>query len=158
MSDPTDLEPMGWAALAESDDWWRTKFAQSRNLALLAEHLELPIEDVHARLQMTGLELRGIIPRGGQLRLFELPKRRLRRWEIAVDWEPKSCRVGVFEVVAYATHGAFAKARDHARQELQTHIPSSALTCRVVAVAWCDRETDEPMARCQSAESPCVGE
>lgn len=67
-------EPHGLPTLAKSDAWWRNRWAQHQSTAELAARYGVPVEDVWARLQKAGVELRGRPP-AGQRKLFELPPR-----------------------------------------------------------------------------------
>lgn len=123
--------PHSWAALSESDAWWRLQWAQSRSTVELAARLELPLEDVHARLHRAGIDqLRGRPPEGQRV-LLELPPRRESRWVVRLTPASELENPINIELIAYTRREACHAARQFAvREQLLTAIASATVIRR----------------------------
>lgn len=123
--------PHSWAALSESDAWWRLQWVQSRSTVELAARLELPLEDVHARLHRAGVDqLRGRPPEG-QRTLLELPPRRESRWVVRVTPASELENPVNIELVAYTRREACHAARLYAlREQLLTTVAGATVVIR----------------------------
>ena len=101
-------EPRGIPTLRETDAWWRQRWAQHQNAAELAARYQLHIDDVYARLQRAGVELRGR-PAEGQRKLFELPQPKRRWWRVTIEQGKTST---VVQVEAFSARRAVHRAKE----------------------------------------------